>query len=132
MHNNSYSKHLEPIILIQQFIREMSWGGYLKLCEDEKRLRSEVMVSWIKVNTDGAVRDGGSIGGRGGLIRDESGAWIHNFARRIDKCLVMRAKAWGAWKGARIAAELGFRRIIIESDSRVLIQGLSGEWRNGN
>lgn len=77
---------------------------------------------WVKLNSDGAVRNGGCASASG-VIRDCTGRWIKGFVFNIGSCLVPCAELWGVLKRMRLAWSLGFCKVIVETDS-LLIHGL--------
>ncbi|KAL4280844.1 hypothetical protein GQ457_03G019340 [Hibiscus cannabinus] len=72
---------------------------------------------WVKLNTDGTRS---SIDGRaacGGVLRDHTGTWIRGFTRFVGRCSVVEAELWGIGTGMALAWELGYRQLVIETDS---------------
>ncbi|KAK8607988.1 hypothetical protein V6N13_023446 [Hibiscus sabdariffa] len=72
---------------------------------------------WVKLNTDGARS---SIDGRaayGGVLRDHTGTWIRGFTRFVGQCSVVESELWGIATGMALAWELGYRQLVIETDS---------------
>lgn len=51
----------------------------------------------------------------GGLIRDDCGKWVRGYARKVGFCSVLEAELWGIVEGLRLAWNLGFRRVEVES-----------------
>lgn len=88
----------------------------------------DVHVSWskpsmglIKVNVDGSVSSIGGKAGCGGVIRDHDGRWKGGFMASIGVCSIDEAEAWAVWHGLRFAISQGHRHILLESDSRTII-----------
>lgn len=81
-------------------------------------------LGWVKVNVDGAVTRNRTRAGCGGVITDHKGNWIVGFTQMLTQCTVLEAKEWGVYKGLLLAWEHGFKRVIVESDSRCLVEAL--------
>ncbi|KAL5756732.1 hypothetical protein ACOSQ2_021478 [Xanthoceras sorbifolium] len=79
---------------------------------------------WIKLNIDGS-RDNsmGSIA-VGGVLRDASKQWIVGFAVNRVKGSVLEVETWGLFEGLQICCNAGFRKIIVESDSKTVVDML--------
>ncbi|XP_072074464.1 uncharacterized protein [Arachis hypogaea] len=80
---------------------------------------------WLKINTDGAISQEHHIAGCGGLIRDSRGRWVAGFLVNIGKGTAFTAEAWGILHGLKLAWDLGFKKIILETDSKIAFQILS-------
>ncbi|KAF7815494.1 ribonuclease H [Senna tora] len=78
---------------------------------------------WIKVNSDGACKSDGKAG-CGAILRDHEGRWIGGIARNLDGCSVIRTEAWGAFEGIKLASDMGYKRIELESDSNCLVTSI--------
>lgn len=74
--------------------------------------------NWIKVNVDGAANMTAGKAGAGGLIRNAYGCWIAGFCASIGKASNVAAEMWAMIHGLRIAWEMGYRSLILETDSR--------------
>ena len=90
-------------------------------------------LSWIKpdpgyckLNVDGTRTRVGDIGA-GGVIRDESGTWLGGFMANVGCGEVLQAEAWGLYYGLQLAANLHISKLVIESDSAVLVNLMHGE-----
>ncbi|KAL8143992.1 hypothetical protein V2J09_017024 [Rumex salicifolius] len=101
----------------REYLRSVEKGRTLQ--EPERR---EVQISWcppalgwVRLNTDGAVRDGRAAAG--GVIRDSSGTWLGGFTRSIGICSVPAAELWGILSGLTLAWDLGFRKVCVDTDS---------------
>ncbi|XP_040967151.1 uncharacterized protein [Gossypium hirsutum] len=70
-----------------------------------------------KVNFDGAFDGDGKKGGIGVIIRDNEGFVWGGAAIKIDDVMERNInEAWAAVKALKVAQEMGYRRIILESD----------------
>ncbi|MCI20290.1 ribonuclease H protein, partial [Trifolium medium] len=76
---------------------------------------------WIKCNTDGALVSQNQQADCGGVFRNESGAWLGGFARKLGSCSALMAELWGILSALQLAKEKGYRKVILESDSTVAI-----------
>jgi len=86
------------------------------------------MIGWVKVNVDGALTTTG-MAGCGGIIRDHAGNWVAGFTCNLGSCSVIEAEQWAVYRGLQLAWDLRLEKIIIESDSKNVIDLLS---KSGN
>ncbi|KAF7836121.1 ribonuclease H [Senna tora] len=77
---------------------------------------------WIKVNTDGAVCRTTKIAGCKGVCRDENGRWKLGFIANIGIATVNGAELWGIYNGLKTAWDCGWKKIIIECDSKRAVE----------
>ena len=82
---------------------------------------------WIKLNVDGCSKGNPGLAGAGGVIRDHIGTWIGGFARNIGVCSSMTAELWAIYSGLQLVWDKGFRKVVLESDSRVVVGLINGE-----
>ncbi|CAA7029753.1 unnamed protein product [Microthlaspi erraticum] len=89
----------------------------------EERLVSWLppLVSWTKLNTDGASRGNPGLAAAGGVLRDGDGRWIGGFALNIGRCNAPMAELWGLYYGLCIAWEKGITRLEVEVDSLMVV-----------
>ncbi|KAL4362541.1 hypothetical protein GQ457_04G033940 [Hibiscus cannabinus] len=80
---------------------------------------------WVKVNVDGARRKGDGVIACGGVVRDDDGGWRGGFSRLIGIGSVIEAELWAIYDGLNFAWDLGFRRVMVESDSQNAIRLVS-------
>lgn len=57
-----------------------------------------------------------------GVVRDSDGNWITDFAHNIGRCSVSRAELWGVLNGMKNAWNYGFRKVILETDSKLAVK----------
>ena len=76
---------------------------------------------WVKLNCDGACKGKRELAGCGGILRQSDGRWIKGFSRKIGACDALHAEMWGLYLGLDMAWSEGLSHVIIESDSKVLI-----------
>lgn len=83
---------------------------------------SKPVSSTVKINVDGSVTACDDIASAGGLIRDESGLWLHGFMLNIGSTSVLLAELWAIYHGLLVCWNLGFRTVLLESDSVKALQ----------
>lgn len=82
---------------------------------------------WVKLNTYGSVRDGGSHAPCGGLLRNDFGVFLGGFSCKLSACTIMQAELLGIWYRLRMAKDRNLEHVIIEVDSRSAICFLDGD-----
>ena len=63
--------------------------------------------------------------GCGGIIKDFMGRWVAGFTCNLGICSSVVAEMWGILEGPKLAKRIGFKKIIIESDSKVVVEKLN-------
>ena len=82
-------------------------------------------LSQYKVNVDGALFAADNTAGLGVVIRNEHGQVMASLSERIPlPSTVLEVEALAAWRGIELAVETGFRNMVLESDSQILITAL--------
>jgi len=84
------------------------------------------------VNTDGASRGNPGPAGYGVSISTPDGAIVEELAGGLGVTTNNVAEYTGALEGLRRAADLGATEVLLRSDSRLLIEQLSGRFRVKN
>ncbi|WCJ29423.1 LINE-1 retrotransposable element ORF2 protein [Euphorbia peplus] len=79
-------------------------------------------VGWVKLNTDGMSKGNPGISGTGGLIRDSNGMWLCGFMCNLGICTALLAELWGLYYGLEMAWKKGYRRVIVEIDSLIVLK----------
>ncbi|KAK4262634.1 hypothetical protein QN277_028172 [Acacia crassicarpa] len=87
---------------------------------------------WVKINVDGAVSQTANLAGCGGVARDSHGLWLFGFFAAIGNCTPLDSEEWAMLKGLQLAWNRGFRNVICESDSKLLVDLLNGGLSNGS
>ena len=78
-----------------------------------------------KVNVDEALCEADNTAGLGVVIRNEHGQVMASLSERILlPSTVLEVEALAAGRGLELAVETGFRNIVLESDSQILITAL--------
>ncbi|KAA8546322.1 hypothetical protein F0562_002940 [Nyssa sinensis] len=80
---------------------------------------------FIKINTDRAALGNPGRAGFGGLIRESSSNWIKGYYGFIGHSTSLMAELRGIREGMKLAATIGFDKVIVESDCDVAIKLLS-------
>lgn len=96
----------------------------LEILHEANLLWSPRPPIWIKVNVDDAVTSTSSLAGCGGVIRDSCGTWIVGFSQNLGICSVHEAEEWAVLKGLQFVWDMGFKNVILESDSKLIIDRL--------
>ena len=84
------------------------------------------------VACDGAARGNPGPAGIGAVVADPGGRVLAEIAEGIGVATNNVAEYKAALAGLERAAELGARRVLVRSDSRLLVEQLSGRWRVKN
>ncbi|GKV52575.1 hypothetical protein SLEP1_g59152 [Rubroshorea leprosula] len=84
-------------------------------------------LGWYKLNTDGALSHVTGLATAGGLVRDSYGKWVQGFTVNIGHTSSFMAELWGVREGIRTCRTLGITELVVEMDSMVAIQLLSGD-----
>jgi ribonuclease HI len=84
------------------------------------------------VSTDGASRGNPGLAGYGVSIAGPDGTIVEELAKGIGVATNNVAEYTAALEGLRKAAELGADDVLLRSDSRLLIEQLSGRYRVKN
>jgi ribonuclease HI len=88
---------------------------------------------WIKLNCDGAHKSSINLSGCGGLLRNSNGTFLKGYARKIGSCDALHAEMWGMYIGMDLARRQGITHLQVESDSKVLVDMVTGNCNaNGN
>ncbi|KAI7988245.1 putative ribonuclease H protein [Camellia lanceoleosa] len=51
-----------------------------------------------------------------GIIRSDQGTWIGGFRHHIGSVPVIAAELWAIWLGLQLAWQMGYRKMIVESN----------------
>ncbi|HEU4355465.1 MAG TPA: ribonuclease HI family protein [Actinomycetota bacterium] len=84
------------------------------------------------VHCDGASRGNPGPAGIGVQITDDDGAVLAEIAQGLGIATNNQAEYTAALEGLKRALELGATRVIVRSDSRLLVEQLSGRFRVKN
>uniref|UniRef100_A0A803PEZ1 RNase H type-1 domain-containing protein n=1 Tax=Cannabis sativa TaxID=3483 RepID=A0A803PEZ1_CANSA len=110
--NNARSNRFEPLPAIVH-----------TLCTSEHWIAPE--LNWVKVNVDGATFASTQSYGVGGIARGSDGRLIEAFCLHKDGCVQPSlVEAIGVKEALSWIKEKGWQRIILETDSLVVVQAL--------
>lgn len=90
-------------------------------------IHREAFFGWIKLNSDGSVRNGGRQASCGGLLRNELGHFLDEFSCNLGSCTIMQAKLLGILHGLLLAKSRSVDHLFIEADSKSAIHFLDGD-----
>jgi ribonuclease HI len=86
----------------------------------------------VIVSTDGAARGNPGPAGIGVVVTDGRGRTLAEIAEGIGPATNNVAEYRAVLAGLEAAAELGARKVLVRSDSRLLVEQLSGRFRVKN
>ena len=69
---------------------------------------------------------GGENSGCGGLFRCSDGRWLKGYIKKVGVCDVLHAELWGMYLGLDMAWREHIPRLIVESNSKTLIDMVTG------
>lgn len=78
---------------------------------------------------DGASRGNPGEAGCGAVILDENGAVVRELSRYLDRTTNNVAEYQGLLMGLAALLQLGAEKIVVKSDSQLLVRQLNGEYR---
>jgi ribonuclease HI len=89
---------------------------------------SEPQKEWFLM-VDGASRGNPGEAGCGAVILDENGAVVKELSRYLDRTTNNVAEYEGLLMGLESLLQLGAKKIVVKSDSQLLVRQLNGEYR---
>jgi ribonuclease HI len=89
---------------------------------------SESQKEWLLM-VDGASRGNPGEAGCGAVILDENGAVVKELSRYLDRTTNNVAEYEGLLIGLEALLQLGAKKIVVKSDSQLLVRQLNGEYR---
>ena len=112
---------------------------YLGMTEKHNPVKAKIQVqwlpppvNWVKLNSDGSSMGNPGLAGGGGLIRNERGEWIKGYARAIGITTSVAAELWALRDGICLCSALNFPAVIVELDSKLVVDLLNKELDNPN
>jgi ribonuclease HI len=66
------------------------------------------------------------LAGYSGLLRDSDDRWLTRYSRKIGTCDAISAEMWGCTLGMQLAWRQDFHHLLVESDSKVLVDIIMG------
>ncbi|CAN1189431.1 Putative ribonuclease H protein At1g65750 [Linum perenne] len=76
---------------------------------------------WVTLNSDGSVRFDSKKATAGGLLRNMKGRLLFAFTMNLGCCSITRAELRGAIEGLTRTWEAGFRKVVLQLDSKTAI-----------
>jgi Ribonuclease HI len=89
---------------------------------------SETDGNWLLM-VDGAARGNPGTAGCGAAIYDETGAVVKKLSRYLGQATNNVAEYEGLLMGLEALIQLGRKRIVVQSDSQLLVRQLNGQYR---
>jgi ribonuclease HI len=89
---------------------------------------SEPQKEWFLM-VDGASRGNPGEAGCGAVILDENGAVVKELSRYLDRTTNNVAEYEGLLMGLESLLQLGAKKIVVKSDSQLLVRQLNSEYR---
>jgi ribonuclease HI len=89
---------------------------------------SEVPKQWLLM-VDGAARGNPGEAGCGAVIADENGVIMRELSRYLGRTTNNVAEYEGLLMGLEALLKLGQKRIVVQSDSQLMVRQLNGEYR---
>lgn len=89
---------------------------------------SESQKEWLLM-IDGASRGNPGEAGCGAVILDENGAVVQELSRYLHRATNNVAEYKGLLMGLEASLQLGAKKIVVKSDSQLLVRQLNGEYR---
>jgi len=109
------------------------------MTEKQNRVKVKIQVqwlppssNWVKLNSGGSSMGNTGLAGGGGLIRNERGEWLKGYARAIGITTSVVAELWALRDGIRLCSALKLPAIIVELDSKLVVDLLNKELDNPN
>ncbi|XP_028798831.1 uncharacterized protein LOC114754218 [Neltuma alba] len=78
---------------------------------------------WCKLNTNGMQRSSGEAGCTE-AIRGDTQEWLCGYSLKLGRQNSLSAEARGILEGLRICWSMGFRKIIVESDAKQVLESM--------
>jgi ribonuclease HI len=78
---------------------------------------------WVCLNIDGTCKDG--VIGCGGVIRGNTGEWLHGFSKIIGRGEAYTAELWGVLEGMKLARRMNFNRVEVRIDSVEVVEDIN-------
>ena len=76
---------------------------------------------WVKISSNGSVIQDIGEAAYGGIIRDCHGRFLFAYSSNLGSCSISFAELWGAFIGLKSTFQMGFKRIILDMDSKVAV-----------
>ena len=112
--------------LVYEYKQEVVIKNMLESAKKEEKLINWCCppMGWVNINTDGALQQTTGCAIAAGLIHDAQGKWHHGFVYNLEICSIIQAEAWGVIIGLQRTCELGMKQVIIECDSKLVVDAI--------
>lgn len=118
-----------------------NWEHYQEVVKINNRLmdpnKEKIFLKWIplknsfvKLNVDGTHSSKG-LSGCGGIVRDDKGTCIGGFLKCIGYCIALLAELWSIHIGLKRVTDIGYSRVVVESNSRKAVELIMQEATKG-
>ncbi|XP_058076430.1 uncharacterized protein LOC131225018 [Magnolia sinica] len=121
--------HSESYLLVPAYILWELWKSRNGAIFDDKEPSPQSVVSWqkppngwVKVNVDGSSRGNPGLSGGGGVCRNDKGDFLFGFAFGYGVMSNIGAEIRAAHDGLLLCIEKGFSKVVVESDSELVIK----------
>jgi len=127
-----FTSQTNPVMVIQNFTSQIDLCSTLPPHRNLQR-KETIYVGWdkppegwIKLNSDGACKGCGENSGCGDLFRSSDGRWLKGYIRKVGVCDALHAELWGMYLGLDMVWRDHIPQLIVESDSKTLIDMVTG------
>nr|XP_019067280.1 uncharacterized protein LOC109119268 [Solanum lycopersicum] len=133
-----YAVYKDTFKMLKNTFPHINWPpSWTALIQKSEKCIHDIKVSmvkwikppdqWIKINTDGsALTNPGKIGA-GGILRDKEGKLVMAFSTPLGEGSNNIAEIKAVFIGLTWALELGFRNIMLEIDSQLVVDWISNK-----
>lgn len=88
--------------------------------------REPPCLGWYKLNFDGAARQSQGLAVVGGVLRSHLGEMVASYTSNLNVYTSNQTEAMALAWGLRIVLSIGIHVIVIEGDSKLIIDGVKG------
>ncbi|XP_028767839.1 uncharacterized protein LOC114725488 [Neltuma alba] len=132
--NDNFIKPSNPTAVIMQTWRHFVQIQEMNLALNQSRGQVPAWqpppIGWFKLNVDGAMAMSKKMARCGGVVRDHMGNWVVGFSHYLATSSAQEAEEWAIYRGLQLAWDCGFKKIIIESDARNIVDLLKNSTIN--
>nr|POF11678.1 putative ribonuclease h protein [Quercus suber] len=106
-----------------------AWNNHLS---EDALILLDAPLTDKEIFEDGSSLGNPGLAGSEGLIRNEKGDWVKGFAFAIGTTTSVAAELWALRDGIRLCIALKLQAVVIELDSKIVIDLLKKELNNPN
>ncbi|GAU38278.1 hypothetical protein TSUD_119590 [Trifolium subterraneum] len=124
------SEPTAPALVVTSVVRSYAVEDHVLHIDRESRKVEKLIswkpppVGWVRLNTDGARSEDGSIG-CGGIIRGSDSEWLGGFAKFVGFGSAYLAQLWGVFEGLTYARNLNLSHVELNVNSMVVVQAIT-------